>query len=54
MDLYAASSVARSIWDRADAHFINSYGFSILDIVRNNPKEVFLSGFFIIVTQVLL
>jgi len=40
MDLYASSPVARAIWDRANEHFIKSYGFSILDIVRNNPKEV--------------
>ena len=40
MDLYASSAVARAIWDRADAHFVKNYGFSILEIVRNNPKEV--------------
>ncbi|VEU23428.1 DEKNAAC104691 [Brettanomyces naardenensis] len=40
MDLYKSSEVARSVWDLADKHFIDSYGFSILDIVRNNPKEL--------------
>jgi len=40
MDLYASAAVARAIWDRADAHFVKNYGFSILEIVRNNPKEV--------------
>jgi len=39
MDLYQSSEIARQIWDRADFHFKNNYGFSILDIVRNNPKE---------------
>ncbi|KAK6086189.1 fatty acid synthase [Seiridium cupressi] len=40
MDLYASSSIARSIWDKADAYFITQFGLSILEIVRNNPKEV--------------
>lgn len=40
MDLYAKSSVAKDVWDRADVHFINNYGFSILDIVKNNPNEL--------------
>lgn len=40
MDLYEKSAVARNVWDRADNHFKETYGFSILDIVRNNPKEL--------------
>ncbi|AMD19951.1 HCL200Cp [Eremothecium sinecaudum] len=40
MDLYQKSSIARVVWDRADTHFKENYGFSILDIVRNNPKEL--------------
>ncbi|EER30789.1 fatty acid synthase beta subunit dehydratase [Candida tropicalis MYA-3404] len=40
MDLYNSSEVARNVWDTADQHFINNYGFSILDIVQNNPKEL--------------
>jgi fatty acid synthase subunit beta len=40
MDLYNSSEVARNVWDTADKHFINHYGFSILDIVQNNPKEL--------------
>jgi malonyl CoA-acyl carrier protein transacylase len=40
MDLYESSAVARAIWDRADEHFLTHYGFSIVDIVRNNPKEL--------------
>lgn len=40
MDLYESSEVARHVWDRADQHFLNNYGFSIIDIVKNNPKEL--------------
>lgn len=40
MDLYESSPVAREVWDRADKHFSNNYGFSIIDIVKNNPKEL--------------
>lgn len=40
MELYNSSEVAREVWDRADRHFVSSYGISILDIVRNNPKEL--------------
>ncbi|ODV58075.1 tetrafunctional fatty acid synthase subunit FAS1 [Ascoidea rubescens DSM 1968] len=40
MDLYNKSKVAKEVWDRADKHFLNSYGFSILDIVKNNPNEM--------------
>ncbi|KAL1917786.1 uncharacterized protein VTP21DRAFT_3620 [Calcarisporiella thermophila] len=39
MALYESSPVAKEIWDRADRHFLTNYGFSIIDIVRNNPKE---------------
>ncbi|KAL7749388.1 fatty acid synthase alpha subunit Lsd1 [Sorochytrium milnesiophthora] len=39
MDLYTSSPIAKQIWDRADTHFRHNYGFSILDIVRHNPKE---------------
>ncbi|CCH45960.1 fatty acid synthase [Wickerhamomyces ciferrii] len=40
MDLYEKSDVARNVWDRADNHFLNTYGFSIIDIVKNNPEEL--------------
>ncbi|KAI4152760.1 MAG: hypothetical protein LQ340_002720 [Diploschistes diacapsis] len=40
MELYNSSSVAKEVWDRADAHFMENYGFSITDIVKNNPKEL--------------
>ncbi|KAL2913765.1 fatty acid synthase alpha subunit Lsd1 [Polyrhizophydium stewartii] len=38
MDLYKLSAVARAIWDRADKHFLDNYGLSIIEIVRDNPK----------------
>ncbi|GMM50358.1 tetrafunctional fatty acid synthase subunit [Starmerella bacillaris] len=40
MDLYSSSDVAREVWDRADRHFVATYGISILDIVRNNPRTL--------------
>ncbi|KAL8728265.1 MAG: hypothetical protein Q9166_005505 [cf. Caloplaca sp. 2 TL-2023] len=40
MELYNSSAVAKEVWDRADAHFMENYGFSITDIVKNNPKEL--------------
>ncbi|KAK9462405.1 acyl transferase domain-containing protein [Lipomyces oligophaga] len=39
MDLYESSPVAKEVWDRADRHFLNNYGFSIINIVKENPKE---------------
>jgi len=40
MELYNASPVARAVWDAADAHLTSVYGFSIVNIVKNNPKEL--------------
>ncbi|CCU77620.1 fatty acid synthase [Blumeria hordei DH14] len=40
MELYASSAVAKEVWDRADKHFMDNYGFAITNIVRNNPKEL--------------
>ncbi|ODV82972.1 hypothetical protein CANARDRAFT_30438 [[Candida] arabinofermentans NRRL YB-2248] len=40
MDLYNSSEVAKAVWDRADVHFVENYGFSILEIVKNNPNEL--------------
>ncbi|KIR78245.1 fatty acid synthase subunit beta, fungi type [Cryptococcus gattii EJB2] len=40
MELYNNSEVARAVWDAADAHLTSTYGFSIVDIVKNNPKEL--------------
>ncbi|KAH9897169.1 beta subunit of fatty acid synthase [Xylariomycetidae sp. FL2044] len=40
MDLYGTSAVAKEVWDRADKYLLDTYGFSILNIVKNNPKEL--------------
>lgn len=40
MDLYNSSPVAQEVWDRADHHFIENYGFSIIEIVKTNPQEL--------------
>jgi fatty acid synthase subunit beta len=40
MDLYNSSPVAKEVWDRADKHFMDNYGFQITNIVKNNPKEL--------------
>lgn len=40
MDLYQTSRVAKEIWDQADRHLFLKFGFSIIDIVRNNPKQL--------------
>ncbi|KAF7374647.1 Fatty acid synthase subunit alpha [Mycena sanguinolenta] len=39
MDLYNSSPAARAVWDSADAHLLAVYGFSIIEIVKDNPKE---------------
>jgi fatty acid synthase subunit beta len=39
MDLYNSSSAARAVWEGADAHLLAVYGFSIVEIVKDNPKE---------------
>ncbi|KAI0950742.1 hypothetical protein AcW1_007973 [Taiwanofungus camphoratus] len=39
MDLYNNSPAARSVWEVADAHLTAVYGFSIVEIVKDNPKE---------------
>ncbi|KAG9235151.1 fatty acid synthase [Amylocarpus encephaloides] len=46
MDLYASSAAARRVWDYADKHYNENYGFKITDIVKNDPKEmtVFFGG----------
>ena len=39
MELYTNSPAARRVWDSADVHLRTVYGFSIVDIVKNNPKS---------------
>ncbi len=40
MDGYARSAAARSLWDRADAVTRERMGFSILEVVRDNPTSI--------------
>lgn len=40
MDAYARSTAARAVWDRADRFCRDRHGFSILHIVRDNPKQL--------------
>jgi fatty acid synthase len=40
MEGYARSRAAREIWDRADDHTREHLGFSILEVVRDNPTEL--------------
>ena len=40
MELYESSKYAKSVWDAAESFLFKTFGFSILDIVRNNPKEL--------------
>ncbi|KAI0523893.1 sterigmatocystin biosynthesis fatty acid synthase subunit beta [Xylaria bambusicola] len=42
MALYESCPVAKSIYDEMDRHLRNLYGFSILNIIRENPKEITL------------
>ena len=39
MDLYNSSPAARAVWEGADAHLLAVYGFSIVEIVKDNPKQ---------------
>jgi fatty acid synthase subunit alpha, fungi type/fatty acid synthase subunit beta, fungi type len=39
MDLYSSSPAARAVWDGADEHLLTIYGFSIIELVKQNPKE---------------
>ncbi|EON97445.1 putative fatty acid synthase beta subunit dehydratase protein [Phaeoacremonium minimum UCRPA7] len=40
MDLYGSSPIAKEVWDRADKYLMDTYGFAITNIVKNNPKEL--------------
>ncbi len=39
MDLYNSSLAAHAVWDSADALLISAYGFSIVEIIHENPKK---------------
>ncbi|PVU88844.1 hypothetical protein BB561_005677 [Smittium simulii] len=43
MDLYKRSSMAAKVYNRANDHMYKKYGFSLLEILQNNPKEVTVS-----------
>ncbi|KAE8395550.1 acyl transferase domain-containing protein [Aspergillus alliaceus] len=40
MSLYNTSSSAQALWDNIDNHLYNAYGWSVLDVVKNNPKTL--------------
>ncbi|KAK0628747.1 acyl transferase domain-containing protein [Bombardia bombarda] len=40
MALYESSPVAKAVYDEMDQHLRDLYGWSILEIIRENPKEV--------------
>ncbi|KAI0096024.1 enoyl reductase domain of FAS1 [Nemania sp. FL0031] len=40
MALYDSSPAARALWDEMDVALMNQFGWSILDLVRENPKEL--------------
>ncbi|KAI0409869.1 sterigmatocystin biosynthesis fatty acid synthase subunit beta [Xylaria palmicola] len=42
MALYDSCPVAKAIYDEMDSHLRELYGFSILKIIRENPKEITL------------
>ena len=37
---YESSEAARALWDSADNYLFETYGVSIIDIVRNDPKNL--------------
>jgi phosphopantetheine--protein transferase-like protein len=41
--LYSSSVSAKRTWDNADAFFLRTYGFSLLNIVRKNPLSLKVS-----------
>ncbi|VEH82494.1 Fatty acid synthase [Corynebacterium kutscheri] len=44
MDARSRSQAAHKVWERADKHTRNKLGFSVLEIVKNNPSEVVVAG----------
>ncbi|KAI0871151.1 enoyl reductase domain of FAS1 [Hypoxylon argillaceum] len=40
MALYDSSPAARALWDEMDLAIMDQFGWSILDLVRENPKEL--------------
>ncbi|MDO7868025.1 type I polyketide synthase [Nocardioides jiangxiensis] len=44
MEGYRRSKAAKAIWDRADAHTRAVLGFSVLEVVRDNPTDLEANG----------
>jgi 3-oxoacyl-ACP reductase-like protein/enoyl reductase-like protein/acyl dehydratase len=44
MEGYGRSAAARQVWDQADAYTREALGFSILRVVKENPKEMLIDG----------
>ena len=44
MEARSKSPAAKDVWARADRHTRNKLGFSVLEIVQNNPQEVVVRG----------
>ena len=44
LDERASSKAAREVWDRADAHTRAELGFSVINLVRDNPTEMTARG----------
>ncbi|MFT7580499.1 MAG: fatty acid synthase, partial [Myxococcota bacterium] len=40
MEGFARSAAARAVWERADRYTRKAYGYSILNVVRDNPKSI--------------
>jgi fatty acid synthase subunit alpha, fungi type/fatty acid synthase subunit beta, fungi type len=39
MDLCGSSPAVRAVWDGANEHLLAIYGLSIIELVKQNPKE---------------
>ena len=44
MQGYGESKAARDVWDRADAFTRSTLGYSLLRVVRDNPKSLIING----------
>ncbi|EFW18012.1 putative PKS/NRPS-like protein biosynthetic cluster [Coccidioides posadasii str. Silveira] len=40
MTLYDNDEAAREIWDRGDRYLLDRYGFSVIDVIRQNPSKL--------------
>ncbi len=44
MDAFDRSEAAREVWRRADGHTRRTFGFSLIEVVRENPTELDVGG----------